>query len=96
MRFGATLCAHQLNPFDLPPSPGTAETTFDNEDPLAERVTALLGLLEVMLCGGIPSAASALDALENHERAVLDRAFTGPTPRRASPRAPTRTAVPHP
>jgi hypothetical protein len=43
-------------------------------DPLAERVTELLGLLEIMLCGSnTPSGRSV--SLENHERAILDRAL---------------------
>src|SRR5919199_2453176 len=39
----APSCPHRLNPFDLPPP------ALDEEDPLAERVAALLGWLEVLL-----------------------------------------------
>lgn len=56
---------HHLNPFDLPPADaGDAE----GRDPLAERVAALIALLEVMLAGsGRP--------LGPRERALLDRAL---------------------
>src|SRR6266568_8989458 len=54
----------RLNPFDLPPF------DYDEEgrDPLAEQVTALLGLLELML-------AEPGGSLGAHERALLDRAL---------------------
>jgi len=60
----ASTSAHHLNPFDLPAagSPDTAGT-----DVLAEQVTAVLGLLGVML-------ADAGTGLTTHERGVLDRA----------------------
>jgi type IV secretory pathway VirB4 component len=60
----ASSSAQRLNPFDLPPF------DYDEEgrDPLAEQVTALLGLLELMLAEpGRPLGA--------HERALLDRAL---------------------
>jgi len=71
---------HRLNPFDLPPPPGapasrsSAHAEEGDPNPLAERVTALLGLLEVMLCrdSGTKGASGALNTLE---RAVLDRAI---------------------
>ena len=37
-------------------------------------MTALLGLLEVMLCGS-SNARGQTGSLDNHERAVLDRAI---------------------
>ena len=74
----AASSAHQLNPFDLPTStarPGSiASTAVDEEEPLAERVTALLGLLEVMLCTASGPSGQA-GSLDTHERAVLDRAL---------------------
>jgi conjugal transfer ATP-binding protein TraC len=75
VRLAAT-SSHRINPFDLPPpSPETnVERGQAEEDPLAERVTALLGLLEVMLCGST-HATGKPGSLENHERAVLDRAI---------------------
>jgi conjugal transfer ATP-binding protein TraC len=65
---------HRLNPFDLPPAapplPAAAvenlELFGDEEDPLAERITALLGLLDLLVGEGRLSA---------DERAVLDRAL---------------------
>jgi conjugal transfer ATP-binding protein TraC len=61
---------HRLNPFDLPPplpaAAVEASTSFDDEDPLAERITALLGLLELLIGEGRLSA---------DERSVLDRAI---------------------
>jgi conjugal transfer ATP-binding protein TraC len=67
----AASSAHHINPFDLPhPS---AEAEQGEEDPLAERVTALLGLLDVMLCGS--SASGRAVSLDNDQRAVLDRAI---------------------
>ncbi|MBV9356686.1 MAG: hypothetical protein JO023_14330, partial [Chloroflexi bacterium] len=73
----AASSAHQLNPFELPP-PATGSSggaVLDEEDPLAERVTALLGLLEVMLCSSSGSAPFGGASLDSHERAVLDRAL---------------------
>jgi hypothetical protein len=73
----AASSAHHINPFDLPPAPTNAGSDSDRgqeEDPLAERVTALLGLLEVMLCGSSTTAGRST-SLDNHERAVLDRAI---------------------
>lgn len=74
----AASSAHHINPFDLPPPP-LAHSGADGDrgpegDPLAERVAALLGLLDVMLCGSSarPGQSASLD---NHERAVLDRAI---------------------
>jgi hypothetical protein len=72
----AASSAHRINPFDLPPPPTTKAADRDKpeEDPLAERVTALLGLLDVMLCS--PATTSGRSgSLDNHERAVLDRAL---------------------
>ncbi len=60
----ASSSAHHLNPFDLPP-PGTGAA--DGIDVLAEQVTAVLGLLDVMLAG----PGTTLNA---YERATLDRA----------------------
>jgi len=69
---------HRLNPFDLPPPPGAPANrgngVAEEEDPLAERVTALLGLLEVMLCRDSGTKGGS-GALTNLERAVLDRAI---------------------
>ena len=59
----ASTSKHHLNPFDLPP-PGTAA---DGVDALAEQVTALVGLLNVMLT----DRGAQLTPLE---RSVLDRA----------------------
>jgi conjugal transfer ATP-binding protein TraC len=83
----AASSAHHINPFDLPPptpedrgdqrqqaQPEAEARAGVGENPLAERVTALLGLLEVMLCGS-SSAAGKAGALDNHERALLDRAI---------------------
>src|SRR5947209_8717914 len=42
----ASTSAHHLNPFDLPPPGATAS---DGLDPLAEQVTAVVGLLNLML-----------------------------------------------
>ena len=70
IRFAAS-SKHRINPFDLP---AVTDGEHAEEDSLAERVTALLGLLEVMLCGS--SGASGRSAsLDNVERAVLDRAI---------------------
>lgn len=65
---------HRLNPFDLPPPgpplPAAAvdgSALFDEEeDPLVERITALLGLLELLIGEG---------RLNADERSVLDRAI---------------------
>jgi type IV secretory pathway VirB4 component len=69
---------HQLNPFDLPPPPGSTGhadmSNTDDEDVLAERVTALLGLLEVMLCAS-SEARGLASCLTAQERPVLDRAI---------------------
>ncbi len=72
----AASSAHCINPFDLPPpvSEDGAHEGNAESDPLAERVTALLGLLEVMLCGS-SNASGRSGSLDNHERAVLDRAI---------------------
>ncbi len=71
----AASSAHRINPFDLPPPPSeVAADRGAEEDPLAERVTALLGLLDVMLCGSTSSSGRP-GSLDNHERAVLDRAI---------------------
>jgi conjugal transfer ATP-binding protein TraC len=55
------------------PAAITGPGNFEDEDPLAERVTALLGLLEVMLCGGATTVVTG--SLDSHELAVLDRAL---------------------
>jgi len=72
----AASSSHHINPFDLPLPPEDAADDGDRaeENPLAERVTALLGLLEVMLCGS-SNASDRSGSLDNHERAVLDRAI---------------------
>ena len=60
----ASTSAHHLNPFDLPPpDPAGAEGL----DPLAEQVTAVLGLLNLML-------ADRGASLDPYARSVLDRA----------------------
>jgi conjugal transfer ATP-binding protein TraC len=72
----AASSSHQLNPFDLPTLSGSSVDpglATDDEDVLAERVTALHGVLEVMLCGSKTAAESG--SLDAHERAVLDRAL---------------------
>jgi len=61
----ASSSAHHLNPFDLPP-PGSAAA--EGLDVLAEQVTAVLGLLDVML-------AEPGSTLSAYERATLDRAI---------------------
>jgi conjugal transfer ATP-binding protein TraC len=68
----AASSGHQLNPFDLPTS-SNVHAFDEEEDVLAERVTALLGMLEVMLCSS--SATGTSRGLDAHERAVLDRAL---------------------
>ena len=60
----ASTSAHHLNPFDLPPD-GTATT--DGVDVLAEQVTAVVGLLNVMLSERGASLTQA-------ERSTLDHA----------------------
>jgi conjugal transfer ATP-binding protein TraC len=72
---------HQLNPFDLPaieqgPDRLSAPSAPlpDDEDVLAERVTALLGLLEVMLCTAT-EARGQPGSLSSYECPVLDRAI---------------------
>ncbi|MGI9149247.1 MAG: VirB4-like conjugal transfer ATPase, CD1110 family [Chloroflexota bacterium] len=72
----AASSAHRINPFDLPPpAANVGEVLVEvEEDPLAERVTALLGLLEVMLCGS-RTLSGRSGSLDNHERAILDRAI---------------------
>jgi conjugal transfer ATP-binding protein TraC len=80
----AASSAHHINPFDLPappagPGAGRNEEQSGSEDdvgenPLAEPVTGLLGLLEVMLCSS-SNAAGKPGSFDNHERALLDRAI---------------------
>ena len=72
----AASSAHRINPFDLPPpSPESgADRDRSDGDPLAERVAALLGLLDVMLCSST-GASGRSGSLDHHERAVLDRAI---------------------
>jgi type IV secretory pathway VirB4 component len=60
----ASTSAHHLNPFDLPPPDPTAA---EAGDVLAEQVTSVVGLLNVML-----SERGA--SLNQYERATLDRA----------------------
>jgi conjugal transfer ATP-binding protein TraC len=60
----ASSSSHYLNPFDLPP----AVSSTEGIDVLAEQVTAVLGLLDVMLAE--PGAT-----LNAYERATLDRAI---------------------
>jgi hypothetical protein len=70
----AASSGQRLNPFDLaPPGEHAASASLAEEDPLAERVTALLGLLDVMLAGSARTGQPA--SLDNHERALLDRAI---------------------
>jgi conjugal transfer ATP-binding protein TraC len=75
----AASSGHRINPFDLPPPPTSdardgRDRDAIEEDPLAERVTALLGLLEVMLCSSTATYGRTV-SLDNHERALLDRAL---------------------
>jgi conjugal transfer ATP-binding protein TraC len=73
----AASSAHHINPFDLPPPPadlGANDNGGQDENPLADRVTALLGLFDVMLCGSASSVARS-GSFDNDERAVLDRAL---------------------
>src|SRR5947209_7836595 len=60
----ASTSAHHLNPFDLPP-PGAAAT--EGADELAEQVTAVVGLMNVML-------GERGSSLNSFERSTLDRA----------------------
>jgi conjugal transfer ATP-binding protein TraC len=60
----ASASAHRLNPFDLPP----IHAVDDGVDSLAEHISSLFGLLEVML-------AEPGGTLSGNERAVLDRAL---------------------
>jgi conjugal transfer ATP-binding protein TraC len=60
----ASTSAHHLNPFDLPAS---GAPDVEGTDVLAEQVTAVLGLLGVML-------ADPGTGLNTYERGVLDRA----------------------
>jgi hypothetical protein len=69
----AASSGHRINPFDLPP-PAANGNSDPQEDPLAERVTALVGLLDVMLCASSTTSGQA-GGLDKHERAVLDRAI---------------------
>jgi conjugal transfer ATP-binding protein TraC len=68
----AASSGHQLNPFDFPAVTSPHDVDGE-EDVLAERVTALLGMLEVLLCSSTGSGASR--GLDAHKRAVLDRAL---------------------
>jgi conjugal transfer ATP-binding protein TraC len=61
----ASTSVHRLNPFDLPPDSSAAS---DGLDPLAEQVTAVVGLLNLML----PERGTSLN---QYERAALDRAI---------------------
>jgi type IV secretory pathway VirB4 component len=63
VRLASTSTQH-LNPFDLPPDDAA---TLEGVDPLAEQVTAVVGLLDVML-----SERGA--NLTPYERSILDRA----------------------
>jgi type IV secretory pathway VirB4 component len=63
----ASTSSHRVNPFDLPRMPAGAAMA-DDVDVLAEQVTALLGLLGVMLAE--PGAT-----LTQAERSILDRAI---------------------
>jgi type IV secretory pathway VirB4 component len=60
----ASTSSHRLNPFDLPPDGASAA---EGIDPLAEQVTAVVGLMNVML--GERGAS-----LNPYERSILDRA----------------------
>jgi conjugal transfer ATP-binding protein TraC len=74
VRLAAT-SGHHINPFDLPPSAvEPADVQATENDPLAERVAALLGLLEVMVSDASTSSGRPA-SLDPHERAVLDRAI---------------------
>ena len=41
-----------INPFDLPPAPDEDDAESDARDPVAEQVSTLRGLLEIMLADG--------------------------------------------
>jgi type IV secretory pathway VirB4 component len=60
----ASSSSHRLNPFDLPPQETAA---VDGVDVLAEQVTAVVGLLNVML-------GERRSSLNPYERSILDRA----------------------
>ncbi|HEY8742696.1 MAG TPA: DUF87 domain-containing protein, partial [Chloroflexota bacterium] len=61
----ASTSPHQINPFDLPPPDPTDR---EGRDPLAEQVTAVTALLELLLTDAdLPLGA--------HERGLLDRAI---------------------
>src|SRR5207248_2132147 len=60
----ASTSTHRLNPFDLPPDDVAAAERIDV---LAEQVTAVVGLLNVML-------AERGSSLNPYERSMLDRA----------------------
>jgi conjugal transfer ATP-binding protein TraC len=60
----ASTSTHHLNPFDLPPD----TSALDGLDPLAEQVTSVVGLLNLML----PERGGSLT---QYERSVLDRAM---------------------
>ena len=59
----ASTSSHRLNPFDLPPDDAAAA---DGIDVLAEQVTAVVGLLNVML-------AERGSSLSPYERSMLDK-----------------------
>ena len=80
----ASTSAHHLNPFDLPPDGSRRGRA--RRDVLAEQVTAVLGLLDVML-------AEPGRRLNPYERAVLDRARL-PDVRSARDHAPIRPRTP--
>ena len=61
----ASSSGERINPFDLPPPDAEAG---EGRDPLAEQVTSLVGLLEIML-------AEPGGRLGAHERATLDAAI---------------------
>jgi type IV secretory pathway VirB4 component len=60
----ASSSSHRLNPFDLPPQ---ESATAEGVDVLAEQVTAVVGLLNVML-------GERGSSLNPYERSILDRA----------------------
>jgi conjugal transfer ATP-binding protein TraC len=77
----AATSAQRINPFDLPALPVSPEQTQNDtngnspvDNPLAERVTALVGLIEVMLCGSATDSGRT-GTLDNDQRAALDRAI---------------------
>ncbi len=85
----AASSAHQLNPFDLPVRNTTAHEEDDEEDVLAERVTALLGMLEVMLSASNGAAGSR--GLDAHERRCSIEPSIKRTQLQASPAIVQRT-----